>query len=409
MTRRWFVALAWCVVAAAAAAAGCKETATPRVLLISLDGFRWDYRARFETPTLDAIAASGVSAAKLQPGFPSKTFPNHFTLVTGLVPDHHGIISNTMRDPRIPGVEFTMANRDAVVDPRWWEAEPIWTQLEKAGRITAPLLWPGSEAPIGGVMPDHWTKYEQDLTDDQRIDMIADLFEKPEAEWPAFATMYWHHVDTAGHAAGPDSDEVRVVAERVDAAVGRLLARLRTLGVDGLNVIVVSDHGMSQLAPDRVIYLEDYIDLTAVETIDSSPNIAIFPKALPVDEVYARLSGKHPHLKVYRPGDYPARLQFGTHPRVPPIYAMADDGWAIYPRRRAGRGGPTGGAHGYDNAVDSMQGLFVAAGPALERGLQVDHLRSVDVYELMCAILGMTPKPNDGDRAAARSLLRPGR
>lgn len=150
-------------------AAGCKETATPRVLLISLDGFRWDYRARFETPTLDAIAASGVSAAKLQPGFPSKTFPNHFTLVTGLVPDHHGIISNTMRDPRIPGVEFTMANRDAVVDPRWWEAEPIWTQLEKAGRRTAPLLWPGAEAPIGGVRPDHWTKYEQNLTDDQRI------------------------------------------------------------------------------------------------------------------------------------------------------------------------------------------------------------------------------------------------
>ena len=139
MTRRRFIASLLSLAVAIALAAGCREDATARVLLISLDGFRWDYRDRFETPVLDAMAAAGASAARLQPGFPSKTFPNHFTLVTGLVPDHHGIISNTMRDPRIPGVTFSMSNREAVVDARWWEAEPIWTTLEKAGRRTAPL------------------------------------------------------------------------------------------------------------------------------------------------------------------------------------------------------------------------------------------------------------------------------
>jgi predicted AlkP superfamily pyrophosphatase or phosphodiesterase len=393
--------------AAAGLLTGCNEDAKQRVLLISLDGFRWDYRSRMATPTLDAMAAAGVSAAKLQPAFPSKTFPNHFTLVTGLVPDHHGIISNTMRDPRIPGVVFTMGNREAVVDPRWWEGEPIWTLLEKQGRKTAPMLWPGSEAPIGGVMPDHWMKYEQDLTDEQRLALIAQLFEKPEAEWPDFTTLYWHHIDTAGHRFGPDSPELREAVERIDGALGQLRDRLRTLGaLESLNVIVVSDHGMSQQAPDRVIYLEDYIDLAAVETIDSSPNVGIHPVSLTVDQVYERLAGKHSHLQVYRKGDYPARLQFGTHPRVPPIYAMADDGWAVYPRRRAGSGGPAGGAHGYDNAAESMQGLFVAAGPALKRGVAIERFRAVDVYELMCAILGVTPASNDGNRQAARALLR---
>jgi predicted AlkP superfamily pyrophosphatase or phosphodiesterase len=382
---------------------GCREDARPRVLLVSLDGFRWDYRDRFETPALDAIAAAGVSAVKLQPGFPSKTFPNHFTLVTGLVPDHHGIISNTMRDPRIPGVQFSMSNRQAVVDARWWEAEPIWTQLEKAGRRTAPMLWPGAEAPIGGVHATYRTQYQQSLTDDERIALLVDLFEKPEEEWPDFSTLYWHHVDSASHSNGPLSAAVQAEVEHVDRAVGQLVARLRDAGASGLNIIVVSDHGMSQQSPDRVIFLEDYVDLATVETIDSSPNIGVFPVTSSVDDVYARLAGRHPHLKVYRKGDYPARFQFGTHPRVPPIYAMADDGWAVYPRRRAGS---SGGAHGYDNAVDSMQALFVASGPALKRGVRVDRLRSVDVYELMCAILGMTPHENDGDRAAARALLR---
>ena len=387
--------------------AACIEDAKPRVLLISLDGFRWDYREKFETPVLDSLAAAGVSAAKLQPAFPSKTFPNHFTLVTGLVPDHHGIISNTMRDSRIPGVTFSMSNRQAVVDPRWWEAEPIWTTLEKQGRSTAPLLWPGSEAPIGGVMPDRWMQYEQNLSDEQRIALVAELFARAESAWPDFTTMYWHQVDTDGHRHGPDSKEIRVTVENVDRALGQLRDRLRELGaLDTLNVIVVSDHGMSQVSPDRVVYLEDYIDLTTVDTIDSSPNIAIFPKTASVDEIYQKLQGKHPHLKVYRPGDYPARLQFGTHPRVPPIYAMVDDGWSIWPARRPGRSGPAGGTHGYDNAVDSMQGLFVAAGPAFNRGMRVERFRSVDVYELMCEILDLTPRPNDGSRQAARALVR---
>ncbi|HUF24406.1 MAG TPA: ectonucleotide pyrophosphatase/phosphodiesterase [Vicinamibacterales bacterium] len=402
-----FAALLLALAATAGLVTGCNDDAKQRVLLISLDGFRWDYRSRMATPTLDAIAAAGVSAAKLEPAFPSKTFPNHFTLVTGLVPDHHGIISNNMRDPRIPGVVFTMGNRDAVVDPRWWEAEPIWTLLEKQGRRTAPLLWPGAEAPIGGVMADHWMKYEHDLTDEQRLALVAQLFEKPEADWPDFTTLYWHQIDTAGHRFGPDSPELREAVERIDGALGQLRDRLRTLGApESLNVIVVSDHGMSQQASDRVIYLEDYIDLDAVETLDSSPSVGIYPVSLTVDQVYEQLAGRHPRLRVYRKGDYPERLQFGTHPRVPPIYAMADEDWAVYPRRRAGSGGPSGGAHGYDNAAESMQGLFVAAGPALKRGVAIERFRSVDVYELMCAILGVTPASNDGSRQAARALLR---
>lgn len=400
-------ALLLALAAAAGLITGCREDAAQRVLLISLDGFRWDYRSRMATPTLDAMAGAGLSAAKLQPAFPSLTFPNHFTLVTGLVPDHHGVISNTMRDPRIPGVTFALGNRAAVVDPRWWEAEPLWTLLEKQGRTTAAMLWPGSEAPIGGVMSDHWMTYEQNLTDEQRIALVTRLFEKPEADWPDFTTLYWHDVDTAGHRSGPDGGSVREAVERIDGALGQLRDRLRALdALESLNVIVVSDHGMSQLAPDRVIYLEDYIDLAAVETLGSSPNVGIYPVSLTVDQVYVRLADKHPRLRVYRKGDYPARMRFGTHRRVPPLSVLADEGWAVYPSRTAGRAGPTGGAHGYDNEAESMQGLFVAAGPALKRGVAIERFRAVDVYELMCAILGVTPATNDGSRQAARALLR---
>ncbi len=394
------------LVAALGLTAGCDEHAKPRVLLISLDGFRWDYRDRFDTPVLDAMAAAGVSAGQMQPGFPSKTFPNHFTLVTGLVPDHHGIVSNTMRDPAIPGVTFSMSNRDAVRDPRWWAAEPIWTTLEKQGRKTAPLLWPGSEAPIGGVRPTHWMAYDDTLTDAERVALIAKVYAGPESEWPDFATLYWPSVDQASHGAGPLSPEVRAIAERVDGALGQLLSTLASLGTrDSLNVIVVSDHGMSEQSPDRVIYLEDYIDLSTVEIVDSSPIPGLHPKSLTVDQVYAQLAGKHEHLQVYRPHEIPARLQYGTHPRVPPLFLLADDGWSVFPRRQQGRRFSYG-AHGYDNALESMQALFVAAGPAFRPGVRIDRLRSVDVYEVMCAILGVAPNKNDGDPDVARRLLR---
>lgn len=391
------------LIAALAIIGGCNEDAKQRVLLISLDGFRWDYRTRFDTPALDELAAAGVSAQKLQPAFPTKTFPNHFTLVTGLVPDHHGMVSNTMLEG---DAWFRMADRAAVVDPKWWQGVPIWTTLEKQGRKTAPLLWPGSEAPIGGIMPSRWMPYEQDLTDADRVQLVIDLYAKPESQWPDFATMYWHEVDTVGHASGPESADVRAAAERVDRALGQLRATLDAMPVrTSLNVIVVSDHGMSQLAPERVIYLEDYIDVAAVTLIDSSPNMGVISSTLTSEQIYERLSGKHPHLEVYRKSEIPARLQYGTHPRVAPIFIMAGDGWTIL-ARRTGTLYRRFGNHGYDNEAESMQGLFVAAGPSFKTGVRVDRFRSVDVYELMCRILGVTPNRNDGDPKAAARLLR---
>lgn len=404
-TRRRFVgcvallvALSWTV--------SCREQAEPRVLLISIDGFRWDYRDLYDTPTLDAMAARGVSARKMQPGFPSKTFPNHFTLVTGLLPDHHGVVSNTMRDPDIPDVTFSMSNRAAVVDASWWTAEPIWNTLERAGKRTAPLLWPGSEAAIGGMRPSRWVQYQQNIADDRRIQMVLDLFSGPESTWPAFATMYWHSVDDAGHRHGPESDETRAAVEGVDAALGRLLRALAARRIAGLHVIVVSDHGMSQLAPERTVYLDDYVDLATVEPVDSTPNVGIIPKTISVDELYERLADKHPAMNVWRREEIPARLEFGTHRRVPPIYVSMEDGWSVMRTRGSSRGYAGLGNHGYDNALDSMQALFVAVGPTLKESVEVPALRSVDVYELMCRILGVTPNANDGSPEATLPFMR---
>ena len=399
--------------------AGCRTAALPAVpllpaearavplVLVSLDGFRPDYRGRGTTPALDLLAAEGVAAARLVPVFPTLTFPNHHSLVTGLHPEHHGIVGNTMRDPVLG--DFSLGNRAAVADARWWGGEPLWVTAERQGARAATLFWPGSEAAIGGVRPSDWLPYDEAMPYAARVDTALAWLGRPAATRPRVVTLYFEAVDSAGHRFGPDAPETAAAVARVDSALVRLTAGLERLGP--ANVVVVSDHGMAALAPERVVFLDDAAPAFAAdaERVIWGATTLVWPAPGRLDALHAALSTLD-HVRVYRrdapeaAGGVPERLHFRDNPRIAPLVLVADEGWAL--TTRADPRTPRGGTHGFDVDVPSMAGLFVAHGPAFRSGAAVAEVRTVDVYGVLCRVLGIVPAPNDGDAAAAGALLR---
>jgi predicted AlkP superfamily pyrophosphatase or phosphodiesterase len=378
------------------------------VILVSLDGFRWDYLDRGETPHLDRIAREGVRADALIPVFPTKTFPNHYSVVTGLYPSNHGIISNSMYDPAI-GMSFSLSNREAMLDPRWWGGEPIWATAERHGLISATYFWPGSEVEIGGVRPSHWHAYDGRVPNEDRIDQVLDWLSLPPAQRPRFITIYFSEVDSRGHRFGPYAPETAEAIRNADKLMGRLMDGLGEMELlDSVNLIITSDHGMAATSPDRVIFLDDYLELRSVHVVDMSPVAMIRPGTAGASEVIDILSGAHPNLTVYHREDIPDRLRFGGHPRIPEVLAFADEGWSISTRERFDRNPRAflGGAHGYDNRYESMRGIFLARGPAIRVSETVPAFESVHIYPLMAQILGVPAAPNDGDPEVARQILR---
>lgn len=379
----------------------------PTVLLVSFDGFRWDYQSRHETPNLDLLAAEGVRAEGLIPVFPTKTFPNHYSLVTGLYPENHGVVANNMYDPDLKA-SFSLGDRKAVEDGRWWGGEPIWVTLAKSRKKSAALFWPGSEAEILGFRPTYWTKFDSAMSYRDRVDRVLDWLDLPRPDRPVFVSLYFSAADTAGHDHGPDSPEVAEAVALLDRTLGRLIAGLRRRGLlDSVNLIVVSDHGMASTDASRVIFLDDCVNLARANVADWNPVAGLRPVPEDVEEIAGQLRECSEHWRVFRKEEVPERLHYRRHPRIPPVIAIADEGWSVTSRasfrRNQGRVSP--GSHGYDNDLESMRGIFLARGPAFRKGVVVDSFSAVDVYPLMAEILGVAPAPNDGDAESGRRLL----
>ena len=263
---------------------------------------------------------------------------------------------------------------------------------------------------IDGQRPSYWLPYTDDLPNDRRVDQVLEWLALPEAERPRFLTMSFSLVDSAGHAFGPESDEVMAAAAEADRLLGRLVDGVEAAGLAGdTHLIVVSDHGMAELSPDRVIVLDDYLDVSTIDIIDSSPVLGVRPKDGDVERVYAALRDTHPAMRIYRREEVPAEYHYSRSPRIPPIVGVADDGWTIATRRALERWKTTGmprGNHGFDPRLRSMHGLFVAAGLRVVRGEIVPPIESIHLYELMCELLGIEPAPNSGSLEAVGHLLR---
>lgn len=385
-------------------AAEAKEAQRPVTVLVSIDGFRTDYIDRGITPRLAALAKDGATGP-MRPSFPTKTFPNHYALVTGKRPDRNGISGNSMIDPRRPGVMFSLGNATQALDPFWWgEAEPVWITAERAGIRTATMFWPGSEVAYGTTRPADWLRYDQNVGNVQRVNTLLDWLRRPAAIRPAFATIYFDTVDTAGHRFGPDSAEVNAALAEVDTRIGELVDGAAKLGVT-LNLVIVADHGMRATDDARVIQLDTLIDRPSYIAVETGPYAAIEPVTGTDDRVAAALLVPHEHMTCTRKEDLPARLHWGTNPRVAAIICIAEAGWTIlsgpplYPVK--------GGAHGYDNADPEMLALFIARGPTFAKGAKLEVFDNVAVAALLRAALGLPEDADaDGKLADVRAALR---
>ena len=384
-----------------AAAPVAAETRAPVTILISIDGFRADYLDRGVTPNLARLAATGVRAA-MRPAFPSLTFPNHTTLVTGLSPDRNGIVGNVMVDARRPGVRFTLSDTKQSLDPFWWsESEPLWVTAEKAGVRSATMFWPGSEVAHAGVRAADWQHFDEHVDAAQRVRAVIDWLRRPAATRPRFVTLYFDTVDHAGHEFGPEAPETTAAAAGADAAVGDLMRGLADLGQPA-NIVVVADHGMAATSKDRVIRLDALVAATDAEVVGEGPYAGLAPAPGRTAVFEVALLHPHSHMTCWRKADIPKRLDYGANPRVPPLLCLADTGWSIQTRDRD----VPKGSHGYDNAAPEMRAVFVASGPGIAaRGVLADF-DNVAVYPLLARLIGVTPLANESGGAMADAVTK---
>ena len=388
-------------------------TATGPLILISIDGFRWDYLQKYDAPVLRLLAKDGVHATRMTPSFPSKTFPNHYTLATGLYPAHHGIVGNSFYDPAT-GETFNMSKTESNTEARWWAAgEPVWTTAEKQGVRSACYFWPGSEVENHGVRPTRYKPFNGKLTSAQRVDELLGWLAEPAKDRLRFCTLYFDIVDHAGHKYGPDAPETAAAVKEADESVARLLAGLAKLGLrDSASLVIVSDHGMSPCSTDQVIFLEDLMNVSQVMIDSTGPTGGVRPKpgtALPADLVAHIRAKAPPQLQVYLRDETPARYHYRDNPLIPDIVLVADDHWNIeskagWPNRQLTY---VRGTHGWDPALPNMGALFIASGPAFKHGVEIPDVENIHVYNLLCAALGITPAANDGDDRLVRAALKP--
>ena len=373
-----------------------RSSDAPTLILIGLDGFRWDLMDKVPTPNLHRLAAGGVRSEMI-PVWPSLTYPNFWALATGLYPGHSGIVANEMYDPELKESYGAKSFKDS----RWWLGEPIWATVEKQGGTAGVTSWPGAESTEGAGRPTYLLSYRPFIARQswqERADMVLDLLDLPDKVRPTFLTLYSADVDDNEHTHGPDSKQAKAAIGRIDAMIGRLMTGLAKRKLhDKVDIIVVADHGHMGVAAGSVIEIDDYIDLDTVnrDALGGGPMMSVWPTGASEDALYGRLANAHPHLHVFRKSELPARYHTGDAARTAPLVVTADPGWVVC-KRDDKHCTDVKGMHGYDNALRDMHPLFIARGPAIRAGSILPAFENVHVYSLMTHILGLRPAKTDG-------------
>ena len=380
-----------------------RQAQTPIVVMLSLDGFRHDYLEQHpeQSKNLKRMADSGLQVAGLTPGFPSSTFPNHYSIVTGLYPGRHGIIGNSFFD-RSRNATYRLGNRDAVEDGSWYGGEPLWVAAEKAGLRSASFFWVGSEADVQGIRPTYYKIYDGGVPNGARVSQVLDWLALPLGERPNLVTLYFSLVDTAGHRYGPNSKEVRQAIASADKQVGRLLDGLAKIQ-HPVYLLITSDHGMHGVDASQTIFLDEHIALNqwrGDHRILPGGAYAFFYSAdeslvARTRDALAAASG----LTVIAPQNFEALLNFPQRgARIPNLVAVADAPRYIGFKRGKGRKPPRG-AHGYlPQNTPTMMGVFYASGPRIPAQTRLDVMENVHIYPLVLDLLNIENESAiDGD------------
>ena len=375
----------------------------PHVLLISLDGYRHDYTDMYNVPNLRRLAEEGVRAESLIPVYPSETFPNHYGIATGMYPGTHGIVANDFDRER--GARYSLGNTETVEDGSWYGGTPLWVAAEQQGMVAASYFWVGSEADIQGVRPTYYKPYDGSVSHAERIDSVLEWLSYPDAYRPRLITLYFSAVDSAGHASGTTSPELGAAIERLDRQLGALFDEIETLEAE-VNVIVVSDHGMIDLDPGKIVYLDDLVNLSGVRVIGSGAHSFLYVNdGLRESELFARLKDQEGNYRVYRregtPGDWHL-----THDRIGDLVVAAQAPYSIRLRRMTGN--LSAAAHGYDpRLTPEMAGIFYARGPALVEETTISSFENIHIFPLIMDILDLEITDEiDGRLSVLEDILR---
>ena len=372
--------------------------AKPYVILVSLDGFRWDYVDRYSPSFLTEFRKEGTSAENMIPVYPSKTFTNHLSIITGLYAENHGIVANSFYDP-IRDEMYSLSNRAKVTDPTWYGGEPLWVTAEKQGMLAATYFWPGSEAPIGGIRPSYFYEFKKTTEPQDQTKQVVEWLKLPEHKRPHFISIYFHHVDTFG----PDSKEVKDAVLKLDQVLGEFYRELKTLNLP-VNLVLVSDHGMQALDRSKVIYVEELTRLGDAKLVGDGPQMMVYVKdAGEKMRIYKDLKKAESHFKVYLRENLPSDYHLAKTPRAGDMVIIPEAPYSLNKSRLDPKF--EAGAHGYDPQTTlTMRAIFYASGPKIKKHFQVKPFRNVNVFPFLAQILQLNvPSKMDGDA----SILAP--
>lgn len=382
----------------------------PYVVMVSLDGFSASYMARYRPPHLTGLARAGVWASQgMISSYPSKTFPNHYTLATGLYPARHGIVANSFWDPAREAL-YAMGDRAAVEDGTWYGGEPLWVTAERQGMVAASFFWVGSEADVRGVRPSHWRRYDGSVPNEERVDQVLTWLALPTERRPHLITLYFSDADDAGHRHGPDSPQLAAAVQRLDRMVGRLRTGLEALPAgDRTHLIVVSDHGMDSYGTTDYRYIEDVTPVEGLRMPERGPSANLWVAGGParVLEVREAINRELDGVTAYLADQVPERLRYRDHARLGDLVLVNDSAVMVELARDPERPARAGYTHGWDPHLLSMRALFLASGPGLVAGREVRPFENVHVAPLIASLLGLTPPDDiDGDAGHWRGVLR---
>lgn len=377
------------------------------VVLVSLDGFRWDYARRDGATHMLALGKHGVWAPDgMIPSFPSLTFPNHFTIVTGLYPEHHGLVANSFYDPATQR-RYAINDQAAVSDGSWYNGVPLWSLAESQGMRTACFFWPGSEAKIAGFRPTYYLHFDNKIDENARITQVLAWLRLPPEQRPHFITLYYNEPDHSGHEYGPDAPQTKAAVAKVDKLVGKLKEGLDATGLP-VDLVVVSDHGMAKVEGNWIT-LDQFTDLTGFETAGE----LLYAKSDgDAARVYNQLKKASSEFVVYRRKDVPGALNYRDNPREGDPVVIPTGPYVLRAHGPpAGRtdGTPPVGMHGYDpRKMPAMKASFFAAGPDILPGHTVLPFENVNLYPWLAHLLGLNPPKSDGSLHVLAGTLRDG-
>lgn len=401
--KRFNLFLLIAIIGFASVAIGQQKATPPYVILISLDGFRHDYVEKFDTPHLKKLISQGVSAEAMLPSYPSKTFPNHYTIVTGMYPDNHGLVDNSFYDTELD-IQYSIRNRAVVENPAFYGGTPLWQLVQQNGMKSASYFWVGSEAPIKGSFPDYYHIYDDAIANETRIDAAIDWLKLPASERPNFMTLYFSLVDSQGHATGPNAEATKQTVLEADRLIGLLVEKLKTVDLP-VNIIITSDHGMHEIAPRDEAYvtisdlLKDF-DRDKFRFVGNGAHGHFYSQ----DKSYLnqmatalRARTDSDKFEVFFKDEMPENWHYGSNKRVGDLFIKINPKHYLTSSSRKASiiaNKEFHGEHGFDpDETEDMGAIFYASGPSFKSGMKIDKFRNIHIYPMIAKVLGITSLP----------------